>query len=90
MLLQFNSLEQCSDEEAAQFVLEKLQDIKKSLAQLKMIMLLKVALLGLFLHVFYLLFFHLNRSIAALEEKVAKLEKRRILERKLVNKSDSC
>jgi hypothetical protein len=64
--------------------------IDKSLAQLKKIMLLKVALLGLFLHVFYLLFFELNRDVAALGKKVNKLESRQILERKLVQKSDSC
>ncbi|CAM0880315.1 unnamed protein product [Alopecurus aequalis] len=87
---QLNSLEQCSDEEAVQFALEKLQDVNKSLTQLKRIMLLKVVLLGMFLHFFYLLFFRLRRDVAALEEKVAKLESRQILERKLVQKSDSC
>jgi hypothetical protein len=64
--------------------------IDKSLAQLKKIMLLKVALLGLFLHVFYLLCFELNRDVAALGKEVNKLESRQILERKLVQKSDSC
>jgi hypothetical protein len=87
---QLNSLEQCSEEEAVQFALEKLRNIDKSLAQLKLYMWCKFVLFGMFLHVFYRLFSLLNQDVVALGKKVDKLESRRILERKIVQRSDSC
>jgi hypothetical protein len=67
---QLNSLEQCSEEEAVQFALEKLRNIDKSLAQLKQYMWCKLALLGMFLYVFYSLFSLLKEEVVELGKKV--------------------
>jgi hypothetical protein len=69
-LRQFNSLQQCSDEEAACFLLKKLQAIDKTLKQLKRVLVLQAFLVVLFLHLLF-------RKVAALGEKIGKLERRR-------------
>ncbi|XP_051223652.1 uncharacterized protein [Lolium perenne] len=67
---EFNSLQQCSDEEAACFLLQKLQAIDKTLEQLKRVLVLQAFLVVLFLHLLF-------RKVAALGEKIGKLERRR-------------